>query len=557
MLQLLRVQNFALIDELEARFGPGLNLITGETGSGKSILVDAVSMLLGERASQEMVRQGRELARIEGLFAPLTAGIREQLSRAGLEGDSSEELIVRREVSLDSNNRVFLNGSLSTLGLLSDIGLRLGNVFGQHEQQSLLRSSRHTDYLENYAGLLDLRRDLQGAFAHWMSLRDGRRLLEENARERLMRLDLLRFQISEIEQLQLRPGLERDLEEERSMLATAEKRLGAARRAYLILYEREDSLIEQLEQVRKESGELGELDPKIGDLEASLEEFRYQLEEIAFRLRDYAEEITFEPDRLEQVEERLDEIHKAGRKYGGSVEKILEYLEAAKAEVDQLTREDSRAEDLQEAEQKAEAGYREIAQHLSHRRREAAVRLEEDMHKELSELSMKYSRFVVEFHPLEEASATGLEGAEFLFSANPGESPRPLAKVASGGELSRIMLALKTLQTGEREPLMMVFDEVDAGIGGRIATTLGQKLASLSERHQVFCVTHLAQIAALGTRHFYISKQVTQERTVIRLQGLDESQRVEELARMMAGKKISDTTRKQAREMLDGQRVRP
>ncbi len=550
MLRLLSIENFALIDRLEMEFGPGLNLITGETGSGKSILVDAVGLATGQRASAEMVRGGFDRCRVEAVFeiAPPHPAF-SKLSEAGVESDG--QLIIRREIAVAGANKVYVNGVLSTQGFLAELGGLLTDIHGQHDQQTLLAPRTHLQFLDAFARPGQPLEETRRLFAELDETRGRLEAIRQGERERLRRIDQIEFEIRELEALRLKPGLDAELAEDKRLLASAERRHRACREAFRRLYEDERSALARLGQVEKTVEELNQLDPRFSQTVEKFAETRFQLEEIAFELRDYADSVEFDPNRLEAVEERLAELQKAGRKYGATAEEMLDYLDSIRAELERLVQQTAQLEGLTEKRARLEKDYLEAARRLSAKRREASAALAQRVEKELAALAMEAARFEValESDP-ERASGKGIDSVEFLISANPGEQPKPLAKVASGGELSRVILALKSILTLETYPKTLVFDEVDAGIGGRTASTLGEKLAGLARSHQVFCVTHLPQIAAVASHHFHVGKVRLGARTRIELRRLESAERETELARMLAGSKVTETTLRQARELL-------
>lgn len=551
MLKFLSVENFALIDRLEIEFSKGLNLITGETGSGKSILVDAVGLLVGRRASLEMVRQGFEQARVEGMFElsgehPARVFLAD--AEIPLEGG---ELIIRRNISRSGSNKIFINGVLSPLATLSQLGTFLADIHGQHEQQLLLRSSVQLQFLDAFSAHEPLTQQVRESFHLLQGVRSELERLQASEQERLQRLDTLHFQIADIDKLQLRAGLDVELEAERGLLASAEKRLSASQRAYQDIYEREESSLSLLHQAKKELEELCELDPQLEPVMVKLSDSRYLLEEVAYQLRDYTNQIESNPGRLDAVQESLSEIQKARRKYGETVDEILAYLEKAQKEVLELSQCEAEIEQLAKKESQLESKYRALAQHLSRSRHQQAKLLSRQVERELTDLHMGNAAFTVQVNTSDEkVTEQGMDQVEFLISANVGESSKPLAKIASGGELSRTVLALKSILTLEDYPKTLIFDEVDAGIGGRVASTIGEKLARLGTAHQVFCVTHLPQVASYASQHFHVTKRPSAERTIVEIVPLEQKARVEEISRMMAGKALTDTTRKQARELL-------
>ncbi len=551
MLRVLSIDSFALINHLEVEFEDGLNLITGETGSGKSILVDSVALLVGERASQEMVREGFDRASIEGVFSLQRENPAwDRLLGAGI--DVSEgEMIIRREIARSGSNKVYINGHLSTLGFLSEIGRSLADIHGQHDQQTLLNPATHLQYLDAFGQNSELCQQVGQAFRELQKVEQLLSRLHQSESERLQKLDTLRFQIAEIGGLRLTPGIQQELEQERDLLASTEKRQQLAALGYQLLYENESSGLSLIDQTQKSLEELAALDPDFQTKASKLLDLRYQLEEVAYAMRDYADAVQWDPARLDTVEERLGEIQKARRKYGATVEEILSYFEEIRAEKARIADSEQQAEELAQQERSLEMKFLELARNLSQKRRRDAESLSRRVERELADLAMEKTVFQVGLESGDEhQSEQGIDLAQFLISPNPGESPKPLAKVASGGELSRIILALKSIVSIESYPKTLVFDEVDAGIGGRVATTVGAKLAGIASQDQVFCVTHWPQLASYADRHFHVAKKSKDRRTVVEIKSLKHSERINELARMMAGDAITETTRKQARELL-------
>ncbi|MFQ5740824.1 MAG: DNA repair protein RecN [Acidobacteriota bacterium] len=551
MLRFLSIQNFALIERLQVEFGHGLSLITGETGSGKSILVDAVGLLVGQRASQEMIREGFDCARVEGVFSVHPNNpLRARLEKAGIDLES-DELVIRREITTAGSNKVFINEVLSTQGSLAKLRVYIADIHGQHDQQQLLQARTHLQFLDAYG-----RNDtLLSKVAHLYSeLKDVvQELSKIRARERefLRRIDNLRFELREIEDLKLRPGLDEELEQEKTLLSTAESRLHASQQAYHLLYEADNSAVTQLGQARKCIEELGEVDSTISKAVEKLAACYYQLEELSLELRDYAQSIEFNPGRLDAVEDRLAQIQKAKRKYGETLEQIFQYREDIAGELKELSGLEARSEALSLRRETLNQQYLKRARQLSTKRRTDAKSLCRRVQVELAELAMANTLFRPEFETSDQhLTEQGIDTLEFLISPNPGESPKPMSRIASGGELSRIILALKSILTLENYSKTLVFDEVDAGIGGRVASMVGEKLSRLARRHQVLCVTHLPQIAAYADHHFHVGKESRGPRTRIWIRPLEPSTRVQELARMLAGKKMTSTTLRQAREML-------
>lgn len=550
MLKFISIQNFAIIDKLEIDFGPGFNLITGETGSGKSILVDAVGLIAGSRAQQEMIRQGSESAVIEGIFQPENGHkCWKILEDAGITA-SDREIIIRREISLGGNNRAYINSRLVPLSLVVEMGSRLIDIHGQHTQQGLLAPGSHLGFLDLYAGNRRLLAEYSDKYRKLRSLDRDLERLDESERTRLQRLDLLNFQINEIEHLNLDTEADARLEEEKELLANAENRLANSGAAYNLLYEDDLSVLPLLDQSLRKVEQLREMDPSLEDLHSRMLDLRFKIEEISYSLRDYIDKLEVNPQRLEVIEDRLNEIEKLKRKYGSTLPEILEYRDQASEEVRRIEESEQRDKRLLEERDRCFNECLSLASRLSELRAKASSSLVREIERELAELAMKNVTFAVETKRLENLGPEGTDQVEFLISTNKGESPRPLIKIASGGELSRIMLALRTVLKSENMAGSLVFDEVDAGIGGKTASVLGEKLARLSEKQQVFCVTHLPQVAAFGNRHYHVGKGVYKNRTRATIRILDQKERIEELSRLMGGDTVTDTTRKQAWEML-------
>lgn len=561
MLRLLRIRNLALIRELEIEFGHGLNLLTGETGSGKSILVDALGLLLGARSSQEMIRSDCASAVLEGLFEIAEASsVAPVLREAGLEAQDGT-LLIRREIAASGRNRIFMNNNLATLSLLKSVGESLADIHGQQEQRTLLDLPAHLQWLDVYGRNTGL---LEEVRARYRSLRETARrleLLETSEQERLRRMDVLQFQIDEIRKVNPLAGETEALHAESLLLSNRERILSLATRAYAMLYESESSILMGLNQLEKILSELEGFDGTwTAPLEA-LRESRYKLEEVAYAARDYADGSEFSPERLEEVQQRLHALEKLTRKYGASGEEILRYLSQSVAELEGLeSAADSAAQLTQQWTRELEA-YRGVAEKLSAKRRDDAARLERALRKEFAALAMERMELRVHFHAARAGDAKGrippgyglhgIDHVEFLIAPNKGEPMRPLARIASGGELSRLMLAIQSLCGNGGDNRTLVFDEVDAGIGGRVAEAVGKRLRSIAESHQVLCVTHLPQIAAFARHHYSVHKEVAGGRTETRIRSLKEAERVEELSRMLGGETITPATRRYALEMLD------
>ena len=551
MLRFLRIRNLAVIEAVEVEFEPGFNVLTGETGAGKSILVEAVGLLLGARASADLVRTGEPLATIEAIF----------------DDPGGRELIVRREISNQGRSRSFIDGALATASALRDLSARLVELHGQHEHQVLLDPLAHLPLLDDYAGGGEIAAQVASVWVRLRSLRDELERSRMDEREKSARLDLIGFQLGEIEKAAPKAGEDEQLTATRQVLASAERIQRLCEESYAALYDRDDAVLAGLGGVWKRVGELATIDSQFGPYVESRDGIKSQLEDLAFFLRSYADGIDASPARLQEVEDRLALLDRLKRKYGPTLHDVIERGAALARERDFLTGAGEGAENLLKSLDTATAEYLSKARELSRRRRTAAVHFARDVEGLLAELAMARTRFEVRFNDAELPesgwSERGIDNAEFFVSPNPGEELRPLARIVSGGELSRVMLALKTLATTEPgsmfdsnpvAPKTLIFDEVDAGIGGRVADVVGSRLQELGKRFQVLCITHLPQIAARGDAQFLIEKSIRGRRTVTHVERLDQEGRIEEIARMIGGASISEQTRASARELIDAGR---
>lgn len=561
MLRFLRIREFALIRELEIEFGAGLNLLTGETGSGKSILVDALGLLVGDRSSADMVRSNSDLAVLEGVFEVESGGaVPRLLQDAGIEPEE-DSLLIRREISSGGRSRVFINNSLATLALLKSIGERLADIHGQHDQKSLLDLSSHLEWLDRFGGNIEAVTRVRESYKRMRDLADRLDSMAMDEQERLRRVDILQFQINEIRRARLLPQEKEDLEAERNILANREKIFALASEAYSLLYESESSLLSLTNRLERILQELEGYDPSWTPQRESLRENLYKLEDLSFAARDYTSNVDFSPERLDQVEQRLSDLDKLSRKYGSSIPQILAYADKCERELEELISYADTSKMLAGGLGEETSQYLALATKLSEKRRIDAVRLERALRKEFQALAMEKMELSVHFDPKEAEQPcgriagsygpSGIDRVEFMIAPNKGEEMRPLTKIASGGELSRVILAIKSLCGGGEPGKTLVFDEVDAGIGGRVAEAVGRRLRDISQISQVLCVTHLPQIAAFARHHFNVCKEVVGARTETFVNPLDESERVEELARMMGGEIITETTRRHALEMID------
>jgi len=554
LISFLHIRNIAVIDDLEVEFGPGLNVISGETGSGKSILVDAMGLLGGARAAAELIRSGESKALVEGVFqVPADGGVMAMLAEAGCDPeDAAEAVLVRRDLSAGSGGKISVCGRLVPAATLRRLGQELLEIHGQHDNRLLLQPRYHLELLDQFHGRGDLLAGVSDLARRFNELAAERETLQREERTRLQKLDLLEFQIREIEEVRPLPDEETRLLEERRLLANAEKLSQTSREAYDRLYEQEDSLHGGLSRLEQRLAALIEVDPRLARARESLQSCLVQVEDTAYFLRGYADSIEFSEERLDAVETRLAQFDRLKRKYGPTLGQVIAFHEDILAQREQLRHADERRAELDRQLDEIKAAYLESADALARVRREAAGRIQAEMCRHLGELDMPGLRFEVVFRPLAAdgtLSPSGLDEVEFFASPNVGEELRPLQRIASGGELSRMTLALKLILRSEPNAVL-IFDEIDAGIGGRTAAVVGHKLRGVAGANQTFCVTHSPQIAALADHHYRVEKVVRDGRTFTAIERLDGEARVDELARMLGGKTVSDIGREHARQLL-------
>jgi DNA repair protein RecN (Recombination protein N) len=543
MLRFLSIRHLAVIDRIELEFGPGLTVLTGETGAGKSILMGAVGLLVGGRASAELVRTGEESAAVEAVF----------------DTPDGREVIVRREVSAQGRSRAFVDGALVTSGALRDLSGALVDLHGQHEHQVLLDPSTHIDVLDAYAGLEQERLGVADAFAAWQKLKLERDRLLTAQRESASRAEFMAFQLAEIDRVHPKPGEDDELAATRQVLANADKLQRLCADAYQTLYEGDQAALASLGAVWRKVGELAAIDERFVPHLTAKDMVKPALEDLAYFLRSYAAGIDASPVRLQEVEDRLAALERLKKKHGPTLAEVIAKGEELRRDLDLVAHGSERSAELDRVLANARAAYVACGEQLSARRQSAAPVFSRTLEKSLGDLAMARTRCDVRFTPARsdgEWTERGLEQAEFYISPNPGEDVKPLARIASGGELSRIMLALKTLGSNDAPGKTLIFDEVDTGIGGAVADVVGVRLQSLGKRFQVLCITHLPQIAAYGGTHLSISKSVKQGRTVTRVERLAANARQEELARMIGGTDVSAAVLASAREMLATRRTK-
>jgi DNA repair protein RecN (Recombination protein N) len=550
----LRVENYAVIDSLAVEFAPGLNLLTGETGAGKSILIDALSLLLGDKASTEMIRHGAEKAVVSGVFEADERQLGRVLEENGIEPEGAQ-IIVKREIAAGGKGRVFVNNQPATVALLRVLAPALASIHAQNETILAFDAAARLGLLDTYAGH-DLG-ELAGKYAAWAELRVRLSQFERDEQDRLRMADLWSFQKKEIEAAKLNPGEDQKLETEKRVLANAEKLYGAATAAYQALYEDDSSALTNISAARKHLEELARFDTSFLEALASLEGAKAAIEDVSAAARDYADGIDASPERLAEVEDRLALLDRLKRKYGSTVDEVIAYGQDVARKLNELENREEVLRELKKQLTAAAAEYLGAAQAASKKRYSAARELQKLVETEINQLAMK-AQFKIELSGSDEPAnwtAGGFDSVVYLISPNPGEPLKPVEQIASGGELSRVMLALKaTIEAGKKgrggAQRTLVFDEVDSGIGGRAAEAVGKKLKSLARANQVLCITHLPQIAAFADHHYLIEKCESAGRTRTLVRALSAEERTEEIARMLSGAKLTETSRQHAEQLL-------
>ena len=559
MLHELSIANFAIIDELHVSFDEGLNIISGETGAGKSILIGAVSLLLGDRATADMIRTQTDTATVEALFnIKNNSALQEKLAAMGF--GAGEELVIRRVISRSGKNRAQINGQMATLANLAAISESLINICGQHEHQVILSAENHIDILDEFGGCLSARRAFEAVYWRYRELCDRMEKLENLRRDRAEKIDLIQFQLQEINDLNPLANEDVLLSDEKKVLANVQKLADWGNRAYGLLYADNGCINDQLKEVLTQIKEIRKIDPGLNLQPADVEGSYVVLQEAALALRDYTKKLVSDPERQASIDERLDAINRLKRKHGGTMDTLLARKREMEEELKGVSGVAEELENLTKEKEIVAAGLREKALALSTLRWRAAGLLKKAVDAEIHGLNMPHACFFVEFlKRCSDAENTygpkGGDEIEFYLAANAGETPKPLNKIASGGELSRMVLALKNVLSRTGSVDTVVFDEVDSGIGGATAEIVGRKLKEVSAHHQVICITHLPQIASFGGPHLRVSKQVTDGRTATVVDKIDDEQKIEEISRMLGGVNVTETARDHARAMLAAARA--
>jgi DNA repair protein RecN (Recombination protein N) len=562
MLVQLHIENYALIDHVVVEFGPGFNVLTGETGAGKSLIIGALGLVLGQRAQTDMIREPGRRTLVEALFDIASyPDLQQRLKTLDIAVDDTNLLLKR--VMTKNGSRCYINANLATLPMLQGIGQHLIDILGQHHHHTLLQREQQLSLLDAFGKHTQEVQGLRQAYDRYQDLRRAWQQLRHSEQARLQRLDVIAFQLQEIDQAALQPDEDEQLQQERHLLQNAEKLNDLAQEAYTALYRREASALELAGTALDQLSQLAALDPQQEGLRDALQESLYVLEDVAHSLRDYGDRMDVDPLRLQRVEERLALLARLKRKYGATIADILAHRDTIARERQSWDQHEERLEALEADLKKSRQSLKSLAITLSDKRRQAAVRLQQAVQQELQELNMSHPVFQIDCTLRRQAqgdftvatepvalTADGMDEVTYLFSSNPGQTPKPLARIASGGELSRVMLALKSVLAREDQMPTLIFDEVDAGIGGQTATIVGDKLRRIAHSHQIFCITHLPQIASHGDQHYRVEKSADASTTTTRLRTLNFDERIEEIARMSGSAEITDIARRHAEEML-------
>ncbi len=563
MLKELSIRNFAIIDDLQISFSEGLTILSGETGAGKSIILNAVNLLLGSRASTDLVRTGAETAELEALFRITPQSrIAEIMSECGY--DPADGLLIRRIIARSDTNRVYINGRLATIQLLNAVTDNLASISGQHAHQGLLKEEQHLSILDQFGGLMSLRQDMVDAYHQLLALIDELKKLERIQSRRSEHLELLQFQKTEISNARLVVGEDEELEQERLRLKNAEMLYQIVHGSIEELYSAPGAVFERISEVKKNLDKAARIDTRLDAEAGNLADSVYRIEGLIEELRSYQSRIQIDEQRLEAVEERLDELNKLKRKYGGSLEAVKSELAGIERELSRVENISGKIDGVNNRISEMREHCQKVATELSQKRQKAAAALAPKIIQALDSLKMAHTSFQVDLGPIawndkldsnlnvanQLLTEYGIDRAAFMIAPNPGEELKPLAAIASGGELSRFVLALKAILAETDEVETVIFDEVDAGIGGGTAEVVGRKLSELAQHHQVICITHLPQIAKFGDHHYGISKHVMDGRTLTTIQPLGEAERQQEIARMLGGEELTAATLKHARELL-------
>lgn len=555
MLESLHIKNVALIEECEISFGGGLNILTGETGAGKSMVIDSLHFALGGRAGKDFLRRGQKSASVEALFLAENASLQEKLAESGIETEEDGSLLITRTLSESGKTVCRINGSIVTVGMLKEISEDLIDIYGQHEHQSLLNPAKHIRLLDRFcgAGFAETLEKYKESFHNLREVEKQMKALMGDEAQREQRMDILQFQKEEIESCALKAGEEEELLEQKKRLSSMEKLMRLTGESIALLYDGKEpfpSACEQMGDALAMLREAAELDGRLSGFLEELEDACARVEDSVRDLKREAENQEADPEALEEIEERLQTIYKLKRKYGGSVEAVLKFYDTVVQELDFLTNSSERTAELTKKRAEEQKKLKASGKALSELRRKTAKQVEEQIEAALRDMEMKNARFHIQIDEKTEWGQEGRDKVEFLISANAGEALKPLAKIASGGEMSRVMLALKTVLVDADEIGTFIFDEIDTGVSGRTARKVGEKMSVLGEKRQILCITHLPQIAALADRHFLIEKHSEGDATTTEVFSLEKEESVREVARMMGGSNITEATLAAAKELM-------
>ena len=547
MLTSLKIENVAIIESAAIEFGCGLNVLTGETGAGKSIVIDSINAILGERTSREIIRTGAQSAKVYAVFEDVNEKVKAFLDENGIDCEDGV-LIINRTLNRDGKNICRLNGAPVTVSMLRELGGELIDIHGQHDSQSLLSPEKHCGFVDGFAENADLISDYREKYSRLCEIRNSLKKLTTDESSKSQRIDFLTYQIDELEKSDITPGERDELKARKALINNSQKVMESLNTAYMAL-KADGAGIDMISNAESEISNASEYMESLGEASEKITDIRYELDDIAELVRDAMSEIEFDPSELDDIEERLDLLYRLSKKYGETEEEMLDYLARAREELDSIAFSEEKVRELQKQEKTALAEAEAAADRLTESRKTAGEKLSKAICSELEFLDMPNVRFVAKIEDIG-LTENGRDSVEFLISANVGEEPKPLAKIASGGELSRIMLAIKNVLAETDGVDSMIFDEIDTGVSGRAAQKIAMKLRSASKGRQVICVTHLAQIAAQGDVHLYISKSVSDGKTYTNIKSLIEEERVSEIARIMGGMEITQLQLESAREML-------
>lgn len=548
MLCNIDIKNVAVIEELSFEPQDGMSVLTGETGAGKSVIIDCVNMLLGDRTNKTLIRHGEKKASVSAMFT-ITDELREKLIENGIEAE--EEIIIQREITTEGKSIARVNGMMVPISFLRDIAYLLIDMHGQHDNQILLNASRHIDFLDSYANLYEKRNEYNNLYKRLKQINNDIEELSRNEQERLSRIDLLNYQIDELSSADLKAGEEEELKEESILISSSEKLSQNVMRAYVHLYDKENNAYDELNKAIISLGEVSDLDKSLLEINERLTDALYAIQEISGELRDYREKIEYDEQRLDEISQRLDLIKKLERKYGTTISDCLEFLKKSTQELDLITNRDEKIAELIKEKESITKQMESLSLELSKKREIAAKKLSEEIENQIHDLDMGKARFLVDVKRTDEFRQYGKDIVEFMFTANPGQPLGELSKIASGGELSRVMLSMKTVLSKDEGADTLIFDEIDTGVSGNAALKIAKKLSDLGKFKQVICVSHLPQLAAIADNNFKIEKISDNEKTTTKISLLSYDERLEELARMIDGENITNASLEHAREMLD------